>query len=395
MIVEPLARPPHAVVRVPGSKSITNRALVCAALADGETTLHGALVADDTAAMSECLRALGITVEWDGTDVRVVGCGGALPRGEATLDARLSGTTARFLLPVLSLGAGPYVLDGGPPLRGRPMGPLVAALRALGAKVDGDALPLTVRGPATGGRVEVPGDVTSQFISALLMVEPYLDGFDLHTTSPVVARPFVALTQAVTADFGGPARYRGRDYVVEADASAASYFFALAAITGGQVTVDLPADSRQGDAGFARVLERMGATVSSATTVAGTGTLHGGTFSLRDMPDMAQTLAVVAAFADSPITVTGVGFIRGHETDRIAAVVTELRRCGIEAEEHDDGFTVHPGRPHAARVETYQDHRMAMSFALLGLVVPGIDIVDPGCVAKTFPAFFEVIDTLR
>jgi 3-phosphoshikimate 1-carboxyvinyltransferase len=396
MIVEPFTRPPDAVVGVPGSKSITNRALVCAALADGDSTLHGALVADDTHAMSECLRALGIAVEWSGTEARVSGCGGRLPNDEARLDACLSGTTARFLLPVLALGRGPYVLDGGAPLQRRPMAPLAAAVRALGATVDGDALPLTVRGPAAGGHVEIPGDVTSQFVSALLLVRPCLpDGLVLHMSSPLVARPYVALTEAVMADFDARNGYRGRDYDVEPDASAASYFFAIAAITGGSVTVDLAYDSRQADARFVHVLEDMGAAVTEGTRVVGTGRLAGGTFDLRDMPDMAPTLAVVGVFADSPVTVTGVGFIRGHESDRIAAVVAELRRCGIEADEHDDGFTVVPGTPVRARVETYDDHRMAMSFAVLGACAAGIELVDAGCVAKTFPHFFEVLDTLR
>jgi 3-phosphoshikimate 1-carboxyvinyltransferase len=396
MIVEPLTRPPDAVVEVPGSKSITNRALVCAALADGDSTLHGALVADDTQAMTTCLHALGIDVDWSGTDARVNGCAGRLPRDEAHLDARLSGTTARFLLPVLALGRGPYVLDGGAPLQRRPMGPLAAAVRALGATVDGDALPLTVRGPATGGPVEIPGDVTSQFVSALLLVRPCLrGGLELRMTSPLVARPYVALTEAVMAGFDAADGYRGREYDIEPDASAASYFFAVSAIAGGRVRVGIDRSSPQADAQFVRVLEEMGAVVRDDTEVVGTGTLRGGTFDLRDMPDMAPTLAVVGVFAESPVTVTGVAFIRGHESDRIAAVVTELRRCGIEAEEHDDGFTVVPGTPVRTRVETYDDHRMAMSFAVLGACGAGVEIADAGCVAKTFPRFFEVLDALR
>jgi 3-phosphoshikimate 1-carboxyvinyltransferase len=195
------------------------------------------------------------------------------------------------------------------------------------------------------------------------------------------------------------AAYRARTFTVEPDASAASYFFAAAAVAGGQVTIEgLGAGSVQGDLAFVDVLEDMGARVersSSSTTVIGTGALHGVTVDLRHLSDMVPTLAVVAAFADRPTTIDGVGFIRGKESDRIGAVITELQRCGIEAIAHDDGMTIKPGEPHAAVVETYDDHRIAMAFSILGLRVPGIEIADPGCVAKTFPSFFETLDQLR
>jgi 3-phosphoshikimate 1-carboxyvinyltransferase len=414
MIVEPLERPPDAVVAVPGSKSLTNRALVCAALSSRPSTITNVLIADDTAAMLGGLRGLGYALSLDET-ARVVT---ATPRrsepaGEPTVDARLSGTTARFLLPVLALDSAARRLDGAAPLRARPMGPLFDALRALGATVVEDGadgrLPVTVRGPIAGGTVSVPGDVTSQFLSALLLVGPCLaGGIEIQPTTEVVSRPYLDLTADVMRAFGAevdrlraaPVPYTGSTaFAIEPDASAASYFFAAAAITGGRVTVGgLHRASRQGDLRFVEILGEMGAEVRDAIaglTVRGTGTLRGGEFDLRDLPDMAQTLAAVAVFADSPTGVHGVGFIRGHETDRIAAVVRELRRCGIDAEERADGFVVYPGTPRPATIETYADHRMAMSFALLGLRVPGIEITDPECVAKTFPTYFEVLDSLR
>ncbi len=422
--VRPRPGPLDATVRVPGSKSLTNRALVCAALAEGTSTIEGALVADDTAAMRTALAALGAGIaggEGD-TTLTVHGTGGRLRPGPLALDMRLSGTTSRFVLPVVALGEGDYRVDGAPPLRARPMGPVLDGLRALGAGVTGHGepghLPVTVTAPGglAGGEVAVAGDTSSQFVSGLLLAGPYARrGIRLRVTTRLVSRPYVELTTAVMAEFGvdvapdvvgvgavlavPPGRYRATDYTVEPDASTASYFLAAAAIVGGRVTVEgLGAASRQGDARFADLLAAMGARVArtaTATTVEGTGRLAGlGDVDLADMPDMAQTLAVVAAFADGPTRVTGVGFIRGHETDRIAAVVTELARAGVGARAEDDGFVIEPRPVGPARIRTYDDHRMAMSFALLGLRAPGIEIDDPGCVAKTFPGFWAALDGL-
>jgi 3-phosphoshikimate 1-carboxyvinyltransferase len=410
LTVEPLAGRPDATVHLPGSKSLTNRALVAAALAEGTSRLEGPLVADDTGAMVEGLRALGAAIRLEG-EVAVVE-GGLRPAGPVEVDARLSGTTARFLLPVLALGEGPATLDGGPPLRARPMGPLVEAVRSLGASVDGDALPVTVRGPMRGGTARLPGDVSSQFLSGLLLAAPRVPGgLRLELTTLLVSAPYVAMTAAVMGAFGAEAhrdgnawvvpegRYRARTYAIEPDASAASYFFAAAVLTGGRVTVpELGRGSLQGDLAFLDVLERMGALVErgdDSTTVAAGSHLTGVDVDLSELSDTAQTLAAVAVFADSPTRVRGIGFIRRKETDRLAAVVRELRRCGVMAEETDDGFVVHPGTPRPAVVETYDDHRMAMSFALLGLRVPGIAIADPDCVAKTFPGFWDALDALR
>jgi 3-phosphoshikimate 1-carboxyvinyltransferase len=424
LAIEALPVALDAEVRVPGSKSITNRALVCAALAAGRSELRGALRADDTEAMVGCLQTLGadIDADWGADRIEVEGTGGRLARGPVDVDARMSGTTARFIAPLLALGEGEYRLTGHPQLAARPMGPTFAALRDLGADVAEEdrpgRLPAVVRAPGRlpGGTVQIPGDVSSQFLSGLLMAAPLMRrGLVVDLTSGLVSTPYVALTESVMGRFGVSVQHRGdgADFVVaaggyrpariavEPDATAASYFFAAAAICGGRVRVTgLGRGSVQGDLRFLDVLAQMGVDVEIGNDwveVHGAGELRGVTVDLADISDTAPTLAVVAACASTPSRVTGVGFIRRKETDRIAAVVTELRRCGVDADEDPDGFTVRPSPPgpHGARIETYDDHRMAMSFAVLGLRVPGIVIVDPGCVAKTFPDFFEVLGDLR
>jgi 3-phosphoshikimate 1-carboxyvinyltransferase len=418
--VEAVAGPLDAVVRIPGSKSLTNRALVCAALAEGASEITGALEADDTVAMVEGLQALGIEVDarWAEARIRVGGCAGRPPAELALVDARLSGTTSRFLLPVAALGAGTVRVDGSLGLRARPMGDAVAALRALGATAtevgEPGHLPIEVTdGPLAGGEVALPGDTSSQFLSGLLLAGPAMrTGLSVRVTTDLVSQPYVAMTTAVMAAFGvdverpdertwrvAPTAYRGTRWSVEPDASAASYAFAAAAIVGGRVTVEgLGRRSLQGDLAFVDLLARMGAAVDQdddRTTVTGTGALHGIEADLSDLSDTAQTLAVVAAFADSPTRITGIGFIRGKETDRVGHVVRELQRAGLAAEEEADGYVVHPGVPRPATIETYDDHRMAMAFALLGLRGDGIRIADPGCVAKTFPGYWAMLSQLR
>lgn len=408
LTVSPLSAAPQLSVRPPGSKSITNRALLCAALAPGRSTLTGVLFADDTRAMLAAVASLGARVEPDeaATTVAVTGLDPRGSDGPAHIDARQSGTTSRFVLPAAALRPGPCLVDGSVQLRARPFGPLVRALRELGATVDEHGgpglLPLTVTGPVRGGRVQLPGHLSSQFLSGLLMSGPLMpDGLDVELTSPLVSVPYLTMTAAVMAAFGvdvegltvRPGSYRATDYAIEPDASAASYFLAAAAITGGRITIDgLGTTSLQGDVAFADVLERMGARVErSATqiTVTGPDRLHGVDVDMADISDTAQTLAAVAVYADSPTRIRGVGFIRKKETDRIGAIVTELRRAGIDATEHEDGFTVVPGQPRPTTFATYDDHRMAMSLSLLGLRTAGIGIADPRCVAKTYPAFFR------
>lgn len=378
--------------------------------------LSGALFADDTRAMMRSLSAFGIGITPDAARAAVEVVGGLhrLEPGPLTIDARQSGTTGRFVVPLAAVGPGPYVIDGDEQLRRRPFGPLVDALRALGAGIVGQHLPVEVAGGGLrGGRVELPGSVSSQFLSALLLAAPAANGrVEIELRDELVSKPYVDLTVATMANFGvtvvtddyrhftvDPASYEPQSVAIEPDASAASYFFAAAAITGGRVRVEgLSRRSLQGDVGFVDVLAAMGADVEQrddSIEVAGTGTLVGIDIDLADMSDVAQTLAVVATFASTPTTVRGIEFIKNKETDRLAAVVTELTKLGIAAERLPGGFKVHPGSPTPGLIATYDDHRMAMSFALLGLVHAGVEIDDPSCVDKTFPEYFQVLDELR
>lgn len=420
-------------MRVPGGRSVTNRALVVAALAEGTSVLRGAGLSDDSEAMIDCLRTLGATIEVDDTTVTVTGVAGRPAGGtDATpieVFTRLSGTTSRFVTSVAALADGPVRIDAAPPMRARPMGDLVDALLALGVDVEEEGepghLPLVVSGPIEGRRVELPGTVSSQYISGLLLAGGAgRESLEVSLTSDVlVSAPYVDMTRHVMRAFGGRTEelrvaasapiggwvttgegYTATDYRVEADAATAGYYLAAAAITGGSVTVpDLPGAALQADVEVIDVMEAMGCTVTWSdrnVTVTGPagGRLRGGqTFDLTAFSDMAPTVGVLAAFADGPTEVTGVGFIRGKETDRIAASVTELRRLGVPATETDDGFVVRPdGTPRGpATIATYDDHRMAMSFALVGLVVPGIEVADPGVVAKTHPGFWDDLDRLR
>ncbi len=417
--VTPLAGPIDATVEAPGSKSIANRALVCALLADGTSTLHAVAPGDDTTAMLDAVQALGATVHVDGSTVRVRGIGGTLPGGPITLHAQLAGTTSRFLTAVAALGRGPYVIDGLPPLRARPMGPLHDSLEALGATVrPGGArgcLPVTVSGPVADGpaAVSMRGDVSSQFVTALMLIGPYLPGgLRITLTTPLVSRPYLGITAAVMAAFGVdgvrvgdsdvhvPAgRYVGIDHRIEPDASSASYPLAAAAVCGGVVRVPgLGAASLQGDAAFASVLERMGCTVRQtdhSTEVSRDGALRGITVDMAPMSDLVPTLAAVAAFAETPTEITGVGFIRAKESDRIGDLAHELRACRIRASELPDGLRIEPSEPVGARVATHDDHRLAMSLALIGLRVDGVEIGDPDVVSKSWPGYWQMLDGLR
>ncbi len=417
--VRPLDRPVQGTVRVPGSKSATARLLVAAALADGTSRMDGALVSDDTLRMVDGLRRLGVPVDLEERAQRMTvhGSPGAVATVPATLDVGLAGTVARFLTPVAALGTAPVVVDGTPRMRERPMADLVEALVALGARVEPlgapGHLPLRVQGPLTGGAVSVPGNTSSQFLSGLLLAAPAMPaGLQVTVTTQLVSRPYVAMTLGTMAAFGVEVhadgtgrftvepgqRYRPLQTVVEPDASAASYFFAAAAITGSRLRVaGVQRASSQGDVGFVDLLAAMGATVTEhadGIEVDGPERLSGVEASMADLSDVAQTLAVVAPFADGPTRIDGIGFIRGKETDRIGMTVRELRRCGVDAEETSDGMVVRPSAPHGAVVDTAGDHRMAMSFGVLGLRVPGVVIDDPDVTAKTFPGFFDALDAL-
>jgi len=416
--IEPVDGPLDATVTLPGSKSITNRALVCAALADGQSTLTRVLDADDTVAMAEGLRTLGVEVVATGpAELTIVG---TAERRAGAVDARQSGTTARFLLPLLALGEGMSTLDGDPQLRERPMGPTFDALRSAGVRVEEQAgegrLPVTIAGPLRASALEVPGDVSSQFLTGLLLIGPATpDGLELTITTELISRPYVDMTVAVMRAFGAavdhdevggreawhvsPERYRATTYDIEPDASAASYAWAAALVTGGRITVPgLHRGSLQGDVAFAEVLEQMGAEVTwhdDAITVAAGDVLRGVDVDMAHISDTVPTLAAIAALADGPTTIRGVGFIRDKESDRIAGPVAELQRCGVDAEATDDGMVIRPRPLRPATFETYRDHRMAMAFGLLGLTGPGMAVRDPGCVAKTFPGFWALLDDLR
>lgn len=430
--ISPVSAPLRAEVRVPGSKSLTNRALLVAALADGRTRLRHALASDDSRYFIEALQQLGFTVsvDPDATTVEVEGRAGQVPADRAALFIGNAGTAARFLTALLTLGRGTYVLDGEPRMRQRPIGDLALALGQLGAQVEPAAgrkpddvrrltPPLRVDANGLpGGRCQVAGDISSQFLSGLLMVAPYArEPVTIEVDGPLFSRPYVDMTLRLMDEFGvtverdgyrafrvGPARYQPRaDYAIEPDASAASYFFAAPAIVGGRVrVVGLSRRSAQGDVGFVDVLARLGCQVREGPDWIEVAhgldqPLTGIDVDMSDIPDTAMTLAAVAPFAMTATRIRGIESARVKESDRVAATVTELRRLGIEVDEHADGLTIHPATGvHGAAIDTYNDHRIAMAFALVGLRVPGVVIRDPGCVAKTFPTFFEVLrDSMR
>jgi 3-phosphoshikimate 1-carboxyvinyltransferase len=414
--------PPHAVIRVPGSKSLTNRALVVAAMADGTSVLTGALDCDDTRVMIEALRTLGIEVAHDSASatIRVQGCGGKIPARAASLNVANSGTSLRFLTAMLATAHGTYQLDGSPRMRERPISDLLEALRGLGADARSDlgtgCPPVTMTASGLdGGYAFVKGNVSSQFLSGLLMALPYSNDItSVEVQGVLVSQPYVAMTLSVMEAFGVtignrkfrrfdiyPARYRSRDYAIEPDASAASYFFAMATITGGSITIDgLGTTSIQGDLTFVDVLEHMGCTVvrqSTRTTVTA-GRLRAVDVDMNALSDTVMTLAVMALFADGVSRIRNVAHIRHKESDRIAALAVELRKLGAQVDELPDGLVIDPAPPAlltGASIATYDDHRMAMSFALAGLRIPGVTIQNPGCVAKTYPGFWDDLERLR
>jgi 3-phosphoshikimate 1-carboxyvinyltransferase len=434
--IVPLGRSFRARPRVPGSKSITNRALVLAALAGrgAGCEVRGILRSEDTEVMIAALRRLGFNVrltadppEWH-AHVAGAADGPAIPAAAADLFVANSGTTMRFLAAVLALGEGRFRLDGVPRMRQRPIEDLLAALRQLGVRAfseNGDGCPPVVieANGLAGGRVRIRGDTSSQFLSGLLLATPLARGdIAVEVDGPLVSRPYVAMTLAMMRQFGakieadeglacfrvpGRQQYRApgstdpagrRWFAVEPDASAASYFFGAAALVPGEASVaGLGPGSLQGDVRFVDVLEQMGCRVERAEqslTVRG-GELVGVDVDMNAISDCVMTLAAVACFARGPTTIRNVAHIRHKETDRTHALATELRRLGARVVEFPDGLTVCPGPLRGAEVETYDDHRMAMSLALIGLRVPGVVIQNPGCVAKTYPTFFDDLEKLR
>jgi 3-phosphoshikimate 1-carboxyvinyltransferase len=405
------AGPVRARLAAPASKSVTNRALVCAALAHGDSLLAGPLASDDADAMRSAVAALGAPVADVGDAWRVRGTGGRPRSPDRALDARLSGTTMRFLAAVATLAPAGATVTGRPGLLARPVGPLTAALRSLGAAVADTAghPPVTAAGGGlNGGPVTVPAGRSSQFASAVLLVAPFARTPVTLTAEGLAAPGYVELTADVIGWFGAraqrvgqaawrvePGRYQGRTLEIEYDASAAGHLYALAAATGGQVTVSNAAPgSRQPDAALPELLARMGAGVhrqGSSLTVTGPELLAPVDADLAAMPDQVTTVAALAALAPGTSRIRGVAVARGHETDRLAALAAELARLGAGVEELPDGLVVHggPDRLVPARLASHGDHRLAMAFAAVAARVPGVVIEDPGCVAKTYPGFWR------
>ncbi|MBL8099755.1 MAG: 3-phosphoshikimate 1-carboxyvinyltransferase [Anaerolineales bacterium] len=437
MRIIPIKHPLNATVRVPGSKSITNRALLIAALANGTTKLTNALFSDDSKYFAQALQTLGFDVQLDeeNHEMIVTGLGGKIPAKKAELFIGNAGTAARFLSAFLTLGNGQYILDGEPRMRERPIGDLVDSLTQLGANITTiDDRPLTEKKSAVsgqqsemslpikiianqlrGGKTQIAGDISSQFLSALLMVAPYAQSeIEITLSTELNSKPYVDMTIEIMKEFGVEIQREDysrftihsstyspiTNYQVESDASAASYFFAAPAICGGTVKVEnISRKSLQGDVAFVDVLQKMGCVVTesdNSITVNRPLSIVGLDIDMRDIPDTAQTLAAVAPFAESPTRIRGIASARVKETDRVSATCIELQRLGVQVEEHEDGMTIYPCKDfQPANIKTYNDHRMAMAFSLIGLRFDGVTIENPSCVSKTFPNYFEVLDTLR
>ncbi len=394
---------------MPGSKSLTNRALLLAGVAAGRSRLLAPLIADDTEVMAAALRALGAGVRPAdgnaGVDWIVDGLGGA-PAGDAAVDCGMAGTVGRFLVPMLAAGHGRFEVDAHPQLRRRPLGPVLAALRAQGATIEGEALPLVlIADGLAGGEVEVDASVSSQFLSGLLMAAPFARAASSLRFGALVSAPYLRLTVDAMRAFGAsvhradgilsvaPQPYRGVELAIEPDASTASYFLACAALTG--TTVRLPGleldTTAQGDIELVELLSRMGARVldRAPLTLAGPPRLRGIDADMGSSSDVFMTLACVAPFADGPTTIEGIGHARVKESDRVGATAENLRRLGVSVQEGRDWIRIEPGIPQTARLPTFEDHRIAMAFSLVGTHVPVV-LEDPGVVAKTCPTFFDL-----
>lgn len=419
------------VAEVPGSKSMTNRALLLAAMADGTSRLEGAAFSEDSVHFLKALESLGFKVEADEKKCSVVieGHGGNIPNKTAEIYVGSAGTAARFLTAFTAMGDGEYVLDSSDQMRKRPMRELLEALESLGAEFtwlgEEYTFPMKVRGILYGRNavgepktVNLNIDRSSQFLSALLMVLPIaFDDVTIKMTGTREARSYVEMTEQMMKQFGHRGveklendsyrvrggNYTARDYDIEPDVSAACYFYALAAATGKWAMVKrMRKDSLQGDMKFIGLLEKMGCTVSwerdgeqNLWLKGPDGKLKGIEVKMSDFSDQALTLAAIAPFADSDVTITGIAHIRGQESDRIKVIVDELNKMGISCSELPDGVKIHPGTPKNTSIETYNDHRVAMSFAVTGLAGDGMTILNPMCCKKTFAGFFDEIDRLE
>jgi len=418
--IQPISKPLDATITVPGSKSYTNRALLVAAMASGVSTLTGALFSDDTRYMAASLRKLGVNIDADEKRATFVvhGNGGKIPVLGATLYIGNSGTTSRSLTAYVSLGHGKFVIDGDDPMRhGRPIADLLDALRQLGVaahtQFENGHLPVIVEADGLeGGKTQLDVNKSSQFLTALLLIAPYAkNGMEIEVIGDR-EMPYIDITQAVMAAFGvhiandgykhfkieGGQQYQPQVYNIEPDASNASYFFAAAALTGGRVPVQhLNLDSVQGDLKFVHILAQMGCHVAvsdAGITVAGPEKLKGIDVDMRTISDTSLTLAAIAPFADSRVSIRNIEHTRWQETDRIHAMVTELRKLGVPVVEHQDGLDISPAPITPAAIDTYEDHRVAMAFSLVGLKASGVRINNPECVSKTFPDYFQCLQEL-
>lgn len=409
----------QATVKVPGSKSYTQRGLVIAALAEGKSFLQNALISEDTRYLMEALRSLGTGILISGEDLIVTGTGGCIGNQHRDIFLGNNGTALRFLTSLVALGRGEYVLTGDSRLCERPVKPLLEALKALGVSAHsgkGDGYPPVVieANGIRGGSVTLIDVESSQYVSSLLISAPYSEGdVSIQLKGRTVSLPYVDLTIEVMELFGVEVtgrekgnyyvkcgqRYVGQRYRVEGDVSSASYFFLAAALCGGRVRVlNINPHSQQGDMKFLRIMEDLGCSVlwgDMWVEVSG-GKLRGGEYvaDMADMPDMVPTMAVLSAFRPGRTVITNVSHLRLKESNRIAAPVNELRRMGIVAEETDDGLIITGGKPHGAEIETYNDHRIAMSFAVAGLAIPRIRIKNSACVNKSFPGFWDELKKL-
>jgi 3-phosphoshikimate 1-carboxyvinyltransferase len=407
--------PVDATFEAPPSKSYTHRALIAAALASGRSRIMAPLRAIDTEATTRGLESLGVPVEWSSGEITVTGCGGTFPvSGEVTIDCENSGTTLRLLTSTALIAPHPVVLTGSARMLERPVGPLADALRALGADIAFMARPgfppIRISGRLRGGKAEVDGSMSSQFISSILMAAPYADeDVELTLPAPPASRSYLDVTVDVMLRFGARlerrgydwfrvksgAAYRGRNYRIEGDYSSASYLFAVAAVCGGRVTVTgLSPTSVQGDRRFLTALEAMGCHVTTGADVVAVeraGDLSGIDIDMSSSPDTVQTLAAVAATASSPTTIRGIAHLQYKESDRVRVTAEILRRMGAEVQVAENSLTITPAPLHGVLVDPRDDHRTAMAFAVLGFAVGGVAIRDPGCVEKSFPGFWEAL----
>lgn len=422
-LVKKIEKPVDWMVEVPGSKSMTNRALLLAALSDGSVALDGVLFSDDSRHFLHALQELGFELKIEETKKRVivVGCNGTIPNKEAVIDVGSAGTAARFLTAMLGFSDGCYTVQASEQMKKRPMKPLFDLLKQAGANItcleEEGHLPVRIWGRGAAAEplyLELDISKSTQFLSAMLLIAPMLkQGLHIHITSEKTDGSYIRITRGMMEEFGVSVGFDGTDYTVapksayqkaaytvEPDMSAACYFYAAAAVTGGRAVVkNVHGSNTQGDLKFLDVLKKMGCTVIEqeegilVTGPAG-GKLHGITVDMNDFSDQALTLAAIAPYADDKVRITNISHIRMQESDRIHAIAAELTKLSVHCEEEPDAVTIYPGKPHAGAVETYEDHRVAMAFSLMGLRTDGIEILNPGCCGKTFEEYFTILDKL-